>query len=111
MSDGAISFFLDHHVRTRVAKVSYGTDFAVPYNKSDPEHLKRPASKFINADGSHFISGVFNVVLPKVCLSLHHMLFLSNSDVRTRKFLKQKNSVAISFHTLPILIFETKNSL
>jgi len=66
VSDGAISFFLDHHVRTRVAKVSYGTDFSVPYNRSDPEHLKRPASKFINADGSPFISGVFNVVLPKV---------------------------------------------
>ena len=66
VSDGAISFFLDHHVRTRVARVSYGTNTTVLYKKSDPEHIKRSASKVIDVDGSPKIKGIFDVLLPKV---------------------------------------------
>jgi hypothetical protein len=52
VSDGAISFYLDHYVRTRIAKVTYGSKVTVPYDDSNPEHVKRATLKFIDADGT-----------------------------------------------------------
>ena len=41
VSDGAISFYLDHFVRTRVSKVTYGVFFSPEYDPSDPDHRSR----------------------------------------------------------------------
>jgi hypothetical protein len=73
VSDGAIAFFLDHYVHTRVARISYGAYVNVPYNKLDPEHVKRSASIFTHADGLPWLGGVFDVVLPKVHLHIRYL--------------------------------------
>jgi len=65
VSDGAISFFLDHYVCTRVSKVSYGTLTILPYNTLDPEHVKRFASTFLHVDGLRYTGDAFRMVLPK----------------------------------------------
>jgi len=74
VSNGAISFFLDHFVHTRVAKVSYGTKLKIPYDGLDPEHIKRSALKVIDVDGKPKLLGRFEVVLPKVGLIFHYLL-------------------------------------
>ncbi|KAF9526170.1 hypothetical protein CPB83DRAFT_837537 [Crepidotus variabilis] len=65
VSDGAISFYLDHHVRARVAKVTYGVFSSSRFEEKDPEHLKRIHQKFKSHDGTIMINGGFSVILPK----------------------------------------------
>lgn len=66
VSDGAISFFLDHFVKTRVSRVTVGC-FADPiYDPKDPEHVKREKSTHIAQDGEKRVRGHFYVILSKV---------------------------------------------
>ncbi|KAF9523665.1 hypothetical protein CPB83DRAFT_657624 [Crepidotus variabilis] len=65
VSNGAISFHLDHYVRTRVAKVTYGCRIHLPYDPKDPEHIKRSKHRFTDPDGSLRINGCFRTVLKK----------------------------------------------
>ena len=66
VSDGAISFYIDHFVKTRVSRVTIGT-FADPiYNPSDPEHVEREGLTVIAVDGEKRVKSYFYVVLPKV---------------------------------------------
>ncbi len=66
MSDGAISFYLDHYVRTRVAKVTYGSKVSVPYSTSDIEHVRRLSTAFTDVDGTLLLPGGFRTILQKV---------------------------------------------
>lgn len=66
VADGAISFYLDHFVSARVAKLSYGTDVAVPLNLNNPEHRKRRQKAYRNLTGLEYLDDVFSVILPKV---------------------------------------------
>ena len=67
VSDGAISFYLDHFVRTRVSAVTYGTFCSKPYNSSDPKHVRRQDNTFTNPSGTKMINDMFDIILPKVC--------------------------------------------
>ena len=71
VSDGAISFYLDHFVRTRVSKVAYGSFYHAKYDPSDPDHISRSHKVHIDASGAKRIRGSFGIILPKVsCLPL-----------------------------------------
>ena len=71
VSNGAISFYLDHFVRTRVSKFAYGSFYSVQYDPSDPDHISRSHKVRIGTSGAKAISGSFGIILPKVsCLSL-----------------------------------------
>ncbi|EFI28063.1 hypothetical protein CC1G_14089 [Coprinopsis cinerea okayama7 len=48
VSDGAISFYLDHYVDKRVAKMTYGNFCHIPYNDHDPEHKRRHHTTFMS---------------------------------------------------------------
>lgn len=65
VAEGAVSFHVDHFVKARVAKYSYGTDAAVLLNPFNEEHICRLhlASKDMN--GLLRLQG-FSVILPKV---------------------------------------------
>ena len=67
VSDGAISFYLDHFVRTRVSTVTYATFCSKPYDSSNPEHVRRQDNTFTYPSGSKMINDVFDIILPKVC--------------------------------------------
>ena len=68
-SDGAISFYLDHVVRTRVSKVTYGSFFTPKYDANDPDHRSRSDYVFTGDSGEEFIQNAFDMILPKVsCL-------------------------------------------
>ncbi|KAF9526168.1 hypothetical protein CPB83DRAFT_795114 [Crepidotus variabilis] len=65
VSDGAISFYIDHYVHARVAKISYGVVGFVTYDKNNPEHRKRSHRQQSDADGISVISDAFKALLKK----------------------------------------------
>ncbi|KAF8152735.1 hypothetical protein BJ912DRAFT_1115639 [Pholiota molesta] len=65
VSDGAVSFYLDHFVRARVAKFTYGTVCSVPYDPNDAAHIRRAETKFVSPSGETRIPGAFCVILAK----------------------------------------------
>jgi len=65
VSDGAISFYLDRHVRTRVAKVAYGSFTSVRFDKADPDHIQRSDQAFLSVAGMTRINE-FHATIAKV---------------------------------------------
>jgi len=65
VSDGAISFYLDHFVRTRVSKITYGNFCHIPYDPNSPDHRSRTHKVFTSVSGNKRISESFDVILPK----------------------------------------------
>ena len=66
VSDGAISFYLDHFVRTRVSKLTYGDFCHIPYDPNDSSHTARVSKTFVSISGSRRISDYFDIILPLV---------------------------------------------
>ncbi|KDR69812.1 hypothetical protein GALMADRAFT_910351 [Galerina marginata CBS 339.88] len=65
VAHGAVSYYLDHRVTTRVSKVTYGVPCSVPYDPTNDEHIKRASSKYRSAAGVWYIPGAFDVILPR----------------------------------------------
>jgi len=66
VSDGAILFYLDHFVRTRVSKVTYGSFCTIPYDPNNSDHKKRANNVYIcDFAGKKRINGFFDIILPK----------------------------------------------
>ncbi|KAJ3512906.1 hypothetical protein NMY22_g15199 [Coprinellus aureogranulatus] len=65
VSDGAISFYLDHHVTTRVAKFTYGQFRTAFYNPADLDHVKRKGKTYVCASGETLVPDFFAVILSK----------------------------------------------
>ncbi|KAK1226885.1 hypothetical protein PQX77_010132 [Marasmius sp. AFHP31] len=65
VADGAVSFYLDNTVSTRVARFTYGTEINIPYKPSDPEHKKRSDAAYVDLAGKRRILGWFAHCLPK----------------------------------------------
>ena len=66
VSDGAISFFIDHFVSTRVSRFVYGVSTRHTYNAYDAGHRKRVGKIFIDASGKQKLDEHFSVILAKV---------------------------------------------
>ncbi|KAF9526169.1 hypothetical protein CPB83DRAFT_908573 [Crepidotus variabilis] len=65
VSDGAVSFYLDHFVRTRVAKVTYGIKKNTVFDPSDPEHQTRSTQMYVDKEGTRRLKGAFAAILIK----------------------------------------------
>ncbi|KAF8652563.1 hypothetical protein AX16_004346 [Volvariella volvacea WC 439] len=65
VSSGAISFYIDHYVDSRVSRFCYGTVHDVGYNPHDPEHQQRKEDVYVDIDGSSMLPGSFSIILPK----------------------------------------------
>ena len=101
MADGAISYYIDHFVQTRVSKLTYGSKGFINYDSNNPEHRKRPT--YTGQSGVKVID-VFWVVLSGVSYWL--VLTLRKRDieivnpfiyVRTSKYPKRMKFVAVIF--------------
>jgi len=66
VSDGAISYHLDHLVKTRVSKVTYGTWEAAIYDPTNSEHLRRSGETHVLPSGRTVLYNHFVAMLPKV---------------------------------------------
>ncbi|KJA20622.1 hypothetical protein HYPSUDRAFT_88584 [Hypholoma sublateritium FD-334 SS-4] len=65
VAEGAVSFFLDHFVQTRMSKAFYGLSICDYYDPRNSEHRLRARSTFVQADGRTYVPNVFSVILPK----------------------------------------------
>lgn len=66
VSDGAVSFYLDHFVRSRIAKVTYGVFTRLRFDNSDPEHLDRISKVYTDdIDGTLRLGAAFDSILSK----------------------------------------------
>ena len=69
VADGAISYYVDHFVQTRVSRLTYGSRIQLDYDPNNPEHQKRPifTSKI---SGDKLIDNGFSVILSGVSYTL-----------------------------------------
>ncbi|KAJ7841610.1 hypothetical protein B0H14DRAFT_3457380 [Mycena olivaceomarginata] len=63
VADGAVSFYIDHHVSVRVARFTYGMKCSEPYNAMNNEHLTRLVSRYQGVSGEWLIPGRFSAIL------------------------------------------------
>ena len=70
VSDGALSYYHDHFVFTRVSKFTYGVFCNIVFNPADPDHQRRFNKVFVDASGTPLgrIGDAFYIILLKVCL-------------------------------------------
>ena len=68
VSDGALSFYHDRFVRTRVSKFTYGTFCDIDFDPADPDHKRRLHNTWTDLAGDKCITDFFDIILPKVCL-------------------------------------------
>ena len=95
MAIGALSFYIDHFVTSRVAKVSYGTMGSMLYKPNNPEHAKRKKMIWKRPSGDTMISGAFFPVVKRVCLISpeHFVLYLQGLVFeRVQSYLKNESS-------------------
>ncbi|KAF8907433.1 hypothetical protein CPB85DRAFT_1254346 [Mucidula mucida] len=65
VADGAISFYLDHFVTTRVANLTYGVEIDVECDADDLEHRARYHTSYYDATGLRYVPGAFSSILKK----------------------------------------------
>jgi hypothetical protein len=68
VSDGAVSFYHDRFVRTRISKSTYGVFMHTYFEPADPDHQQRLHDVYTNFAGDRRIKHFFDVILPKVYL-------------------------------------------
>ena len=79
VADGAISYYIDHFVQTRVSKLTYGSKGSIDYDAKNPEHRRRPT--FTAISGIKRIDRVFWVILPGVSYLLVLTLKKKNIEI------------------------------
>ncbi|KAJ3492910.1 hypothetical protein NLJ89_g11141 [Agrocybe chaxingu] len=65
VSDGAISFYLNHFVRTRMSRFAFGSFGAVIFDSRNEGHLKRARNKTRYPSGATVLPNHFTMILPK----------------------------------------------
>ncbi|KAJ3980729.1 hypothetical protein F5890DRAFT_1575470 [Lentinula detonsa] len=65
VADGALSYYLDHFVSARVARLTYGTDCVRPYNPSNIEHMRRRHTMTTRPSGRQVIPSAFSTIISK----------------------------------------------
>ncbi|KAI1793701.1 hypothetical protein LXA43DRAFT_201572 [Ganoderma leucocontextum] len=65
VAHGAVSFYLDRFVSSRVMKVTYGTEFSVEYDPDDPEHFARRYQQAVRPSGRVYLPSAFSIILQK----------------------------------------------
>jgi len=63
--DGALSSLVDHLVKSRVARATYGTTYADLVDEENPEHLSRKESWYMSPAGLRLVPKAFKGILCK----------------------------------------------
>lgn len=69
MAQGAIAFFLDGIVKSRVSRFEYGIKTSVRYDPYDPQHAERSSQAVYMADGIKHLPNAFSTILNEVCFT------------------------------------------
>lgn len=97
VADGAISFYLDHFVATRVAKYTYGTSCASAYNHFNLEHRKRSHKVTRSISGDKCLPCAFSSILKKVTDLFKEASFKGLTFQGARVSATQEFSTAMKF--------------
>ncbi|KAI6046251.1 hypothetical protein EDC04DRAFT_2887938 [Pisolithus marmoratus] len=65
VADGAVSFYIDHLVKTRVAKVTYGTPVSIGYDSSRLDHIARKHTRVRSLAGYWMLPDAFGSIVKK----------------------------------------------
>ncbi|KAI0326492.1 hypothetical protein GY45DRAFT_1381037 [Cubamyces sp. BRFM 1775] len=65
VAEGAVSFYLDHFVSARVARVTYGLEVCARYDMGNPEHVARRHQRFTLPSGRVRLPDGFSAILTK----------------------------------------------
>ena len=68
VADGAVSYSIDHLVKTRVAKFTYGVNYSIAFDCKQSDHLSREHTKSRRPDGIWYLPTAFWSMLKKVLL-------------------------------------------
>ena len=76
MADGAVLYYLDDNVHSRVSKLTYGVFCNTLYEPSLPDHREREGKKITTIAGELRIPNFFGIILKKASC-----VFLGLNDV------------------------------
>ncbi|KIM58498.1 hypothetical protein SCLCIDRAFT_128166, partial [Scleroderma citrinum Foug A] len=65
VADGAVSFYIDHLVTTRAAKLTYGLTCLTPFQSGRADHVSRTNTKLRDLAGSWVLPNAFQSILKK----------------------------------------------
>jgi len=63
---GAVSYYIDHFVKARVLKFTYGVPCETTYDSSDPEHARRFNKSYVDEIGTRYVRNAFDTMLTRV---------------------------------------------
>lgn len=63
VANGAVAWFLDGLVHSRIAKVDYGIQCSMPFRPQEPAHQARKARVYKSSDGRQKLPGHFSTIL------------------------------------------------
>ncbi|TFK63670.1 hypothetical protein BDN72DRAFT_902224 [Pluteus cervinus] len=84
VADGAVSYYVDHFVSTRVAKYHYGVEYNVIYNPQKSDHVSRKEKIYHNLAGDPMLRGGFSVILPRTSKVQEDKEFLESYNRKAR---------------------------
>ena len=90
VSDGALSYYHDHFVSTRVSKFTYGYFCHPVFDPAAPDHLQRSHSVYVCASGVRRVKGFFDGILSKVCSFSSVVICWINSSMQNTQVSETK---------------------
>ena len=63
---GAVSYYIDHFVTTRISKFTYGVPGNIVYDSTNPEHVRRLNKSFVDSMGDRRVPDSFVTMLTQV---------------------------------------------
>ena len=69
VADGAIGFYCDHHVSSRMSKFMYGVEYLRQLDPADPDHIARREKLCELPSGPKLLPDAFDCILARVSLT------------------------------------------
>ncbi|KAJ3971068.1 hypothetical protein EV361DRAFT_243889 [Lentinula raphanica] len=88
VSDGALSYYLDHFVSARKARFTFGTECGRPYDPLNIEHIRRQSTVYKTPSGRRQIPKAFSVIISKGTLVNEETEF-------KEEYLRESNTQAV----------------
>jgi hypothetical protein len=66
VADGAIGFYCDHHVSTRMSKFMYGVEYLREFDPKDADHIARRVKLCELPSGPKLLPDAFDCILARV---------------------------------------------
>ena len=99
VADGAVSFYLDRWVTTRVARVSSGLEVCTEFDDFNSEHVRRRSTACRQPSGRLVVDGQFHCFVSKACDAVPYCPVRAESDVYTQGTkVAESTNIAASFY-------------